>query len=123
MKINGINYLLLQRHGCNYFKNDEICTRSDVGNYRVFVSFTDKNGVKVCGDLMRGYTYDTTSKKPRVTSDIALCTDLQYEDERGAWVYRPAVDPRAYTYNLSDILAFVNAISVEHYDAIKWEEV
>lgn len=122
MIINGINYLLLERRGCNYFPNDEIATRSDVGNYRVFVEFTDKNGVKVCGDLGRCYAYDTTEKKPRITSDITLYSDFQFEDERGAWRYNPAVDPKAYTYNIADILDFINAISAEHYDAIKWIE-
>lgn len=122
MKINGTNYLLLERRGCDYLPGDEIATRSDVGNYRVFVRFTDKNGVEVCGDFGRGNVYDTTKEKLKVVNDIALYSDLQYEDERGAWRYTPAVDTKAYTYNLSDILSFVNAIAAERYDAIKWVE-
>lgn len=122
MKINGKNYLLLRRRGCNFAENDPIARKSDVGNYRVFVQFTDKNGVEVCGDFGRGYVYDLTGKKPVVIDDNVLCTDLQYEDERGAWVYRPGVNCKEYPFTLSGILAFVNAVSAEHYDDIKFIE-
>lgn len=122
MKINGKNYLLLRRRGCNFMENDPIARKSDVGNYRVFVQFTDKNGVEVCGDFGRGYVYDMTRKKPVITNDNALALDLQYENENGAFVYRPDVDYKAYDFTLSDILAFVNAVSAEHYDGIKFIE-
>ena len=122
MKINGKNYLLLRRRGCNFMENDPIARKSDVGNYRVFVRFTDKNGVEVCGDFGRGYAYDLTKKKPVIIDDNVLSADLQYEDERGAWVYRPDVNNKDYPFTLSGILAFVNAISAEHYDGVKFIE-
>lgn len=122
MKINGKNYLLLRRRGCNFMENDPIARKSDVGNYRVFVQFTDKHGVEVCGDFGRGYVYDMTKKKPVVTDDNVLSADLQYENEQGAFVYRPDVSSKNYPFTLSGILAFVNAVSAEHYDGIKFIE-
>lgn len=122
MKINGINYLLLERRGCNYFPGDGFAKKSDVGNYRVFVRFTDKSGVDVCGDFQSGYVYDHSKKKPVIVNDNVLSANLQFENERGCFGYRPSEDPRKYTYNIADILSFVNSISQEHYDAIKWIE-
>lgn len=121
MLINGVNYLLLKRRGCNY-RDCETVAKSDVGNYRVYVRFTDKNGIDVCGDLSKGYVYDTSKRKPRIVNDVALNTDLQFENERGCWQYHPATNPKEYTYNLADILKFINSIAKEHYDAIKWYE-
>lgn len=114
------HFLLLERRGCDFWEKDDICSRSDVGNHRVFVKFTDKNGVDVCGDLMHGPVYDHTGKKPRIIKDNALFTDFQYEDDNGAWCYHPAVDAKTFTFNFSDILVFMDAISSEHYDAIKF---
>lgn len=119
MKTN-INYLHSVRRGCMFLGEDK--GKSDVGNYRIFVEFTDKNGVEVCGDLSKGNRYDYSKKSCPIVTDVALHTDLQYEDFRGCWQYKPAVDPRAYTYNIADILSFINAIANEHYDAIKWIE-
>lgn len=121
MVINGKNYLPMRRRGCNY-TDAEFLARADVGNYRVFVRFTDKNGVEVCGDFGRTYAYDLSKEKPRIVADNVLYSDLQYTDERGTWAYRPRVDAKAYTYNVADILRYINALSAEHYDAIKWVE-
>lgn len=122
MLINGKNYLFLRRMGCEYRKGDDITAFSDVGNHRVRVQFMDKNGVEVLGDLSHGCKWDTSKKKPVMTSFVSLLSDLQYEDEKGTWRYYPAVRSNNYTYNVADILAFVNAISAEHYDDVKWVE-
>lgn len=122
MLINGKNYLFLRRMGCEYRKNDSITAFSDVGNHRVRVQFVDKYGVEVLGDLSHSYKWDTSKKKPVMTSFVSLLADLQYEDEKGTWRYYPAVRSDNYTYNVSDILAFINSISAEHYDAVKWVE-
>ena len=91
MLINGKNYLFLRRMGCNYRKDDSITAFSDVGNHRVRVQFVDKNGVEVLGDLSHGYKWDTSKKKPAMTSFVTILTDLQYEDEKGTWRYHPSV--------------------------------
>lgn len=122
MLINGKNYLFLRRMGCEYRKDDSITAFSDVGNHRVRVQFVDKNGVEILGDLSHGHKWDTSKKNPVMTSFVSLITDLQYEDEKGTWRYHPAVSSDNYTYNVADILAFINSISAEHYDAVKWVE-
>jgi hypothetical protein len=117
MKTNT-NYLHLNRRGCMFYGEDK--NKSDVGNYRVFVRFIDKAGTEVCGDLSKGNVYDYSFKTPRLVNDVAMNTDLQWEDFRGCWQYRAAVDPRGYSYTISGILAFINAIAADHYDDIKW---
>ncbi len=128
MTINGTNYLLLKGRGCPSFETDERAKASDVGNYRVFVRFTDKAGVDVYGDFLMGnrrrYTDKTGKllKKPVTISTTGIFSSLCYENERGCFGYRPDLNLSAYSYTISDILAIVNAISAEHYDAIKWVE-
>lgn len=120
MTINGKNYLFLQKRGCNFWENAPEREYSDVGNYRVFVSFVDRDGVEVCGDFAGYDILDYTKKNRPVKKRNALHADLQYKNELGTWCYNAAVDTAEYSYTLADILSFVNAISVEQYDAIKF---
>lgn len=115
-----INYLCMIRRGCMFTAADS--GKSDIGNYRVFTRFIDKDGVEVCGDFSRGNVYDFSRKTPKLVNEWALATDLQHEDFRGCWQYRPAVDNRGYSYTKSDILAFVNKIANNNFDEIKWIE-
>lgn len=116
MNINGTNYLLLERRGCEFFKCDTINQRSDVGNYRVYAEFTDKEGRKVFGDMMRANVYDHTKKGNPLVYDAGLFADFQVSH----YVYSPSADPRSYNYTQADILRFVNKIADEHFDEIKW---
>ena len=116
MNINGINYLLLERRGCEFFKGDTINQRSDVGNYRVYAEFTDKDGKKVFGDMMRANIYDNSKKSRPLVYDAGLSVDFQIS----RYVYSPEADPRGYDYTKADILRFVNKIANEHFDEIKW---
>lgn len=116
MYINGTNYLLLERRGCEFFRGDTISQRSDVGNYRVYVEFTDKEGRKVCGDMMRANIYDHSKKSCPLIYDAGLAADFQVSH----YVYSPSTDARRYDYTKNDILRFINGIANEQFEEIKW---
>lgn len=51
-----INILLLEKRGCNFWKNDEEMNKySDVGNYRVFCKGLKIKGITTYIDFSRGY--------------------------------------------------------------------
>ena len=119
--------LYLEKRGCDFFKDDPINTQSDVGNYRVFMSVTDRNGVEVCGDLSRGdvyrYKHKTTGKplKHRVFEhSCGVYDDFQYAAEDGR-TYRyklPEGILDGLRYTLEDILWLVNQLSKDEYTSV-----
>ena len=116
MIINGKDYLLCEKRGCEFFKGDTIRERSDMENYRVFIDVECADGVRVFGDLLRCNVYDYTKKNPRLIYDCGLAADLQSDMYR----YHPSADPKEYEYTKKDVLRFVNAFSGNHFEEIKW---
>lgn len=120
MKINGVNYLTLEKRGYNFWDDAPERKYSDVGNYRVFTEFTDKNGVEVCGDFSGYDVRDYTKKGNPVTRRNALCRFFQYTGDDGMpWRYTGG-NVENYSYTLGDILEFVNSIAAETYEKIKF---
>lgn len=120
------NVLYLEKRGCDFFHGDPIETQSDVGNYRVFMRFTDHNGVEVCGDICRGdvyrYTHKTTGKplKHRKFEHSCGMFDMfQYTEQETGRTFRYRL-PQGCTdglrYTLKDILTLINRVSCKHYD-------
>lgn len=120
MKINGTNYLTLEKRGCNFWKDAPEREYSNVGNYRVFTEFTDKNGVEVCGDFGGYDVRDYTKKSKPVTRKNALHRDLQYTNSDGMTYCYNAGNAENYSYTLEGILEFVNSIAAETYEKIKF---
>lgn len=120
MKINGINYLTLEKRGCNFWKDAPEWEYSDVGNYRVFTQFTDKNGVNVCGDFGGHNVRNYEKRNKPIIRYNALHTDLQYTNEKNECYCYNGGNPENYSYTLSDILNYVNSISNEKFDDIKF---
>ena len=122
------NVLYLEKRGCDFFKGDPINEQSDVGNYRVFMSFTDKNGVEVCGDICRGDVYRYKHKitgKPlkhrKFEHSCGLYEHFQYtEQETGlTFGYKlPEGILDGLRYTLKDILWLVNQLSKDEYTSV-----
>ena len=121
------NVLYLEKRGCDFFKDDPINEQSDVGNYRVYMEFIDKNGVEVRGDLSRGdvyrYKHKTTGKplKHRVFEhSCGIYSDFQYTAEDGrTFAYRlPDGILDGLRYTKADILKVINRVSKEEYTDI-----
>lgn len=116
MKINGKNYLLCEKRGCNFFKGDPITKRSDMENYRVYIEVECSDRTIILGDLMRANIYDYSKKTPRLVYDCVLGINLQ----RDMYGFRPHVDAREYEYTKADVLKYVNKVTGNSFEEIKW---
>ena len=137
MEINGKNYLLLEKRGCNFWDDDEISKLSDCGNYRIGCYYDLVPGVdgnKYCFEF-GGYdkkAYKKTNKrtgeplnKPviELVRKNALHIDSEFENECGSWrncKLEEEAQKAGYNYTLADILKFVNSVSTVKYDGIKF---
>lgn len=139
MIINGRNYLLLEKRGCNINGGVPANTKSDVGNYRVCTM-----GETIPGKDGRNYFLEfalwQNRSQPRYTNKrtgaplkhpvqeivnpIGLHIDTQYTDESGQSWRNLNLEQRIHkqnpSYTTAEILAIANEISAEHYDGIKW---
>lgn len=100
--------LYLEKRGCDFQPDGE----SDLGNFRLFLEFIDKEGRRVCGDVVRGYVWS----KGKVVADGALYAHWQYENYKGTFAY-PLPGGCAGQYTKADVLSLVNRYSVVKYDA------
>lgn len=139
MKINGVNYLLLEKRGCNFFEDDSVARASNVGNYRVCtigedICAKDGNTYFLEFSLWKNRTcqryFNKRTGRPLkhpvdvIINPIGLHMDSQFTDTDGL-SYRNLpleqnVNSRNKSYTTSDILAVVNEISVEQYQEIKF---
>ena len=120
MKINGINYLTLEKRGCNFWKDAPEWEYSNIGNYRVYAEFIDKNGVEVCGDFGGYDVRDYTKKTAPVMRKNALHCDLAYTNSDGGTYCYNRGSAEKYSYTQEGILEFVNSIAAETYEKIKF---
>lgn len=138
MIINGKNYLLLERRGCEFFEGSERAREeSDVGNYLVCTPgemIPAKNGrVYFLGfGVNDRYYWRSMNKRTghplkhpikELVMTTAMTLDTQFSDDRLSWCDLKMEEafyqyPRKFT--CENILDYVNSISTEHYDAIKW---
>jgi hypothetical protein len=126
--------LKLVKMGCDFGKGDLSVVGSDCENYRLRLAepITDKSGVIIEGDFMRGYKYRFYSKnggarlkKAVVEHEIRLVTDLAYykDNDRAkneCYGYRcfDLIAQMDLLYTQADILRFVNEITGKNYDKI-----
>lgn len=141
MEINGINYLLLERRGCEYFHGDQ--GRDDIGNYRVGSydhSIEGKDGRNYIIEFgsWDAWTIRKTNKrtgaplkhhKTEIVKYNALLIDTEFEkpEDGGRWFsswHNSALEAeqnaKRRDYSKAGILETVNEISKDHFDDIKW---
>lgn len=117
MKINGKNYLLAEKRGCNFLDYDKNLG-SDVGNYRVFIRFINDEGEEVSGDVTLNRKTGELSTSMSRYDAAANCYGFSYH-----WTNKRNTDSfHGYPYTLDGILHYVNDRSAEPYDEIKWVE-
>lgn len=137
MVINGKNYLLLEKRGCNFTPGDKETEKSDCENYRIgayYERIKAENGRDYILEFTgwNKWQYRKTNKrtgkplKKPVTEIIhenALHVDTEFENDRGCWrdcALEKTVYNSDLAFTLADILTFTNSISVEKYDGIKF---
>ena len=114
--------LYLQKRGCDFFQSDVSTRESDLGNYRLFLEFIDRDGVRVCGDVLRGAVRRYSPKgKEQIVTENGLYCDFQYESHKGCYCYNvPEHDELRYTR--ADVLKLVNSISAVQYARIEFTD-
>ncbi|MBR4577323.1 MAG: hypothetical protein IKO25_08970 [Clostridia bacterium] len=116
--------LYLEKRGCDFSKDDEAARReSDLGNYRLFLEFIDKDGRRVCGDVQRRTIREDrwnekkqTREWNKVISEYGLGIHWQYENYKGCYGY--PLDPFG-RFRKADVLRLVNSVSAVQYDAVE----
>ncbi len=101
--------LELIKMGCNL--SEEAKKDSDLESYRLRLSFIDKNGIKVIGDIMCNHM------------PVTIHTDFQYDAEDGCtYCYsannRFGIKSSDYPYTKAGLLEFINKISLIQYNEI-----
>lgn len=109
--------LYLQKRGCDFFHDDEVASQSDLGNYRLFLEFIDRDGKRICGDVMRGDRREVINGKAKTVSRNGLYTDFGYQCHRGCYHYVTDVGCVG-EYTQADVLRLVNRHSAVQYDSI-----
>ena len=110
--------LYLEKRGCD-FSSDVERQQSDLGNYRLFLEFIDKEGKRICGDVTRGDIRETRKNGKVVTvSSNGLYTDFQYESHSGCFAYHSDIGC-AGEYSKKTVLNLVNGFSAVAYDEIE----
>ena len=110
--------LVLLRMGANFYEKRDL-ENSDLENYRLRLSFDDKNGVHVVGDIIschraksKGYSNDLQDKP--ITS-----FDLQYSDKTGSYLYK-SLELFEYRteYTKKSLLNIINRYSAKQYNRV-----
>lgn len=119
MRIGDKNYLLAEKRGMNFAPGDISVKNSDIGNYRVFIRFINKEGTEVCGDVMRYAKTGNISTNMCYYDGAENCRGFAYD-----WKKPVNYDlcDSAYPYTKEGILRFVNKRSDEGYTDIMFVE-
>lgn len=140
MMYNGKNYLMFERRGCEFWKDDKANEESDIGNYRITTPgeiVPCKNGRNYCFEFgcYDRYNWRKTNKrngKPlqKAVKELVMTTathiDTQFTDysetKYGLSYSDCAMEREFYEvpmkYTKANILAYINSVSAEHYDEI-----
>lgn len=134
------NYLLFERRGGEFGKDDKARQESDIGNHRITTPgeiVPCKNGKTYLFEFGKydRYDYKTVSKrngkqlkKPvrELKMSTALHVNTQYTDEEGlSWrdlKMEKEFHKTPMKYTEENILKFINSIAAVKYDAIKYVE-
>ena len=115
MRIGDKKYLLAEKRGMNFAPGDRSVKNSDVGNYRLFIRFINKEGAEVCGDIMRYPKTGNISTTMCYYDGEEICHGFPYH-----WKNPVNYDlcNSAYPYTKEGILRYVNKRSNEGYTDI-----
>ena len=109
--------LVLEKRGCDFWNDEPLKTISDFGNYRLFMRFTTKENINICGDVLRGYVWNGSER----VRDNSISFDLQYENQKGCWrfgdIYK-YYNMNGEFFNSDSLLRIVNKISKVKFDKI-----
>ena len=110
--------LVLLRMGANFYETRDL-QNSDLENHRLRLSFIDKSGVHVVGDIC-----SCRPKGSKIYGNPQLAApvmgfDLQYSDENGSYIYK-CLELATYkpTYTKKSLLNIINRYSAKQYNRV-----
>jgi len=113
--------LYLRKRGCDFYPDDPESKQSDLGNHRLFLEYSNKNGQYIVGDVSCANRLITNKSGKIVPGDsIGLFTDLQQELDNGTYSYFiPGYSEGAYNFTKADLLRLINSDSLVQYDRVE----
>ena len=107
--------LVLLRMGGNFYETIDL-QNSDLENHRLRLSFIDKNGVLVMGDICSCRPYGYKQDAP------IMGFDLQYSDQTGTYLYKSNelfdMSKRGTAYTKQNLLNIINRYSAKQYNRV-----
>ena len=110
--------LVLLRMGCN-FREIRTLQNSDLENNRLRLSFIDKYGVHVMGDIYSCHCVKSNGYSNDLQYKPIMSFDLQYSDETGSYIYK-SLELAKYKpmYTKKSLLNIINRYSTKQYSRV-----
>lgn len=110
--------LVLLRMGGNFYETRDL-QNSDLENHRLRLSFIDKSGVHVVGDICGCHPNGSKIYGNHQLDAPVMSFDLQYSDENGSYIYK-CLELAKYkpTYTKKSLLNIINRYSTKQYNRV-----
>ena len=110
--------LVLLRMGGNFYEKRDL-ENSDLENHRLRLSFDDKNGVHVVGDINSCHLPKSKSYSNDIQDKPIMSFDLQYSDQTGSYLYKSSeLFKYKVEYTKENLLKIINKFSKIQYDRV-----
>ena len=110
--------LVLLRMGANFYETRDL-QNSDLENHRLRLSFDDKNGVHVVGDINSCHLPKSKSYSNDIQDKPIMSFDLQYSDQTGSYLYKSSeLFKYKVEYTKKSLLNIINRYSAKQYNRV-----
>ena len=110
--------LVLLRMGGNFYEKRDL-ENSDLENHRLRLSFDDKNGVHVVGDIISCHRAKSKGCCNDLQDKPIIGFDLQYSDQTGSYLYKSSeLFKYKAEYTKENLLKIINKFSKKQYDRV-----
>ena len=113
--------LVLLRMGGNFYENRDL-ENSDLENHRLHLSFIDKNGVQVSGDICSCHSIKSKGYINDMQDKPIMSFDLQYSDQTGTYLYKSNelfdMSKLGTAYTKQNLLNIINRYSAKQYNRV-----
>lgn len=110
--------LVLLKMGSDFYEKRDL-ENSDLGNHRLHLSFNDKSGVHVAGDICSCYRSNSKGYSNDLQDKPIMSFDLQYSDHDGTYLYK-SLELSKYNaeYTKDSLLRIINKYSAKQYNRV-----
>ncbi len=113
--------LYLRKRGCDFWPDSPEREQSDLGNFRLYLEYANRNGQYIVGDVSCAHRLVKDARgNVKPGPSIGMYTDFQQEEESGTYCYGiPGYSAGAYDYTKADLLRLINSDSAVQYDRVE----